>query len=259
MSLQKANGIVLETREIAEADSLIVVFLENGLKESFLIKGIRKSKRRELVSREIGTLVSLIYYEKQNKEIFSIREISVLERFEKLKASYSGFLAISLMVELVNKFIPRNLEQKKIFDLLSKALFTLNELGISEISLPFFKIRLLQILGYAPKDFHCLHCSCDIFQKSSAFIHPTTLEINCIDCGLVPENHLDVLRIMKKFTHSNYRNVVYEVIPLDHLNQFDSILNQFIHFQLGFELKSQSLLSNNLDFQKIQTSNKKVF
>lgn len=244
MSLQKANGIVLETREIAEADSLVVVLLEHGLKETFLLKGIRKSKRREIISKEIATFINLVYYEKKNIDIFSVKEIHVLDRFEKLKSSYFGFLVVNLIVELINKFIPKNLEQKKVFDLLYKALVSFNELGLCNLSLPFFKLRLLQILGYAPKDFECIYCSCDIFQKNSAFINPTSLEISCQDCGLNPENHLDTLYLMKKFTYSNYRNVIHEKISEETLNQLDSILSQFIQFQLGFELKTQSLLSN---------------
>ncbi len=243
MSLEKVTGIVLETRDIGEADSLVVVLLETGLKENFLLKGIRKSKRREIVAKEIANLISLVYYHKKNKEVFSIKEISVVNRFEQLKSSYYGFLITNAMIELVNKFIPKNLEQKKIFELLHQALHSLNELGTSPLSLPFFKLRLLQNLGYAPKDFECMYCSQNIFEKRQAFIRSTSFEINCVDCGSVPENHLDILYVMKKMTYVNYKTLITETISENLLNQLDLILNQFIHFQLGFELKSLALLS----------------
>lgn len=239
MSLEKASGIVIETKESGEADSLVTLLLETGFKETFLFKGIRKSKKRTQVSQEIATLIHLVYYYKKNKEIFSVKEIEVIQRFEKIKSSYEGFFLISAIVDLVNKFIPKNLEQKKVFELLYRALETLNELGPSKLALPFFKLRFLQVLGYAPTEFECVSCSQDIFQKSGAVIYPSSLEIYCNDCKSTSENHLDILHFMKKMTHLNYRKLLSESVAMEIPKQVDSILNQFISFQLGYELKSQ--------------------
>jgi DNA repair protein RecO (recombination protein O) len=43
------NGIVINKRDFGEADRYVSVFTENFGKLVFLLKGIRKSKKRELL------------------------------------------------------------------------------------------------------------------------------------------------------------------------------------------------------------------
>lgn len=240
--LEKANGIVLETKAVGEADSLITLLLDSGFKETFLLKGIRKTKRREILATELGSFVNLVYYHKKNQEIRSVKEIHLIERFEKLKSYYSGFITLSAILELVNKFIPKNLEQKKVFELLLKALEILNELGVSNIVVPFFKLRLLQILGYAPREFECISCSKNIFQSKGAMIYSNTLEIFCAECKTLEENHIEILLLMKKMSFTSYKNLLQQEFKIEILKQIDSILNRFINSQLGLELKTQSFV-----------------
>ncbi|MCX8000450.1 MAG: DNA repair protein RecO [Leptospiraceae bacterium] len=248
MSLDKANGIVLETKGVGEADSLITVLLENGLKENFILKGIRKTKKREVLANEIACLINLVYYHKKNKEVFSVKEIHLLERFTKLKSSYLGFVTLSAIVEIVNKFLPKNLEQKKVFEYLLRALEVLEELGVSNITLPFFKLKLLQILGYVPKEFECMTCSKNILQTKEVYLNSSSFEIQCSECGSLPENHLEVLLLMRKMSFTSYRSLLKESIPEENLKKLDFILNRFIQSLLGYELKAQSFIGKGENF-----------
>ena len=58
------NGIVINKRDFGEADRYVSVFTENFGKLVFLLKGIRKSKKRELSSVDILTL-NLHFIEKE--------------------------------------------------------------------------------------------------------------------------------------------------------------------------------------------------
>ena len=69
MSLLKKRGIILQSTTYSEADALITLLSEDGIKEKFLIKGIKKSKKRPIVASEIGTLIHIDYYYHQKDMI----------------------------------------------------------------------------------------------------------------------------------------------------------------------------------------------
>ena len=75
MKLLKTEGIVLKKYDYGEADRIIVVFTKDYGKISSIVKGIRKSRRREGASTDILTISDFIFFEKNDKIYISSSEM----------------------------------------------------------------------------------------------------------------------------------------------------------------------------------------
>ena len=117
MSLLKERGIVVASKLMGEADAVITLLCESGNKSKYRLKGIKKSKNRPIIASEPGTFISIDFYLHKNVEIFNVKEVSVIERFENPKTSYEGYLLITYFCELIDTILPNGDSHAKCFDL----------------------------------------------------------------------------------------------------------------------------------------------
>ena len=117
MSLDKETGIVLHSRNCSNADAIITLLGSKHAKTKYTLKGIKKSKNRPIVASEIGSLISIDFYNHEKNGNKIVKEASVMNRFDKIKSSYGGFLILSYTSELLDKILPDGEFYPKIFRL----------------------------------------------------------------------------------------------------------------------------------------------
>ena len=71
MIFLRGKGIVISKRDIEEADRYITIFMEDYGKVSTVIKGIRKSKKRDKTAVDILSLTDFQFYKKNDSLIIS--------------------------------------------------------------------------------------------------------------------------------------------------------------------------------------------
>ncbi len=89
MAICRERGVVVYSQDISESDRVISLAGEQFPRQSFIFKGIRKSKRRPIAATELGSLIELDFYNQPNKEWKSVKEFQLLNRFDSLKGNYS--------------------------------------------------------------------------------------------------------------------------------------------------------------------------
>jgi DNA repair protein RecO (recombination protein O) len=255
MSLVKDTGIVIESREWSEIDSALTLLSYTGFKHRILVKGIRKSKTRPIVASEIGSIVELEYYKHPNKEIFPAKDIFIKERFEGLKSSYLGFLVVHSICELTNRLTQPGEENSQIYKLITFALKGISDKGFFSIALPHFKLKLLTILGLAPKDFYCHSCEEEIFHKTGAHIPHGTLDVYCADCRPSQTSQLETIKLLNAMNRKSYNLLLMEEIPSILISEADKILDAYIRLHFGIEWKSLEILYTELSHSKYQKLN----
>jgi DNA repair protein RecO (recombination protein O) len=247
LSLLKKRGIILQSNTYSEADALITLLSDDGFKEKFLIKGIKKSKKRPIVASEIGTLIQIDYYFHQNNStFFLVKEISLEKRYDIIKNNYISTLILCLFLELIEKTLPEGYADPKHFKLLYSALEALEIFGSKILILPFFKFKLLLSLGVVPREYNCQKCGEGILTKDTAKINLVTLEAICGDCEIFSENDIEIIRLFKGISKKSYDLVVTETIPEVLLMRADTILDKFIISSLGISPKSSEMLYRSL-------------
>lgn len=112
------NGIVINKRDFGEADRYITVFTENFGKMIFLLKGIRKSKKRELSSVDTLTLSKFTFYKKG--EIYNISSFLELDSFLEIKADLDNLGIVLYILGILNVVLVENNRKKSLYNITLK-------------------------------------------------------------------------------------------------------------------------------------------
>ncbi|TGL93064.1 DNA repair protein RecO [Leptospira barantonii] len=241
-SLKKAKGIVLESRTIQDGDAIIRLLPEEGQVENFRIRGIRKSKTRPIASVEPGSLSSVDYYNSKNKETHNVKEISLLNRYDKAKSGYFGMVLVSYLVELASSFTPDGAEHPGEFRLLSGALEELEENGPGALILPFFKLRLLVSGGFLSKELLCHSCGTELKEMTSVMFQASPFELVCGNCLHTDQNDLGLVQWIQTFLMLRFRDLKERKISVETLLDLDRICNRMLEPILRKKLKSSVTL-----------------
>ena len=122
MEIQKATGIVLSSRTINESDILCNILTREFGKRKFIFKGLKKSRKRPNNVSEPGTVSSILYYFKENKEIHTINEFTIIEQYLNIRNNLTSIYNLYFLVESVDKTTGFNADEEYIFNLLSSGI-----------------------------------------------------------------------------------------------------------------------------------------
>ncbi len=150
--LKKTKGIVFRSIKYSESSVICDIYTEELGLQSYIISGVRSKKAKVNASLlQVMTLLDLVVYHKQNKDLNRTKEIkpAVLYRtipFDIIKSSVGLF-----MVELARKTIKESEPNPPLFDFLMNSFILLDQLeeGVANFHL-FFVVRLTRFLGFEP-------------------------------------------------------------------------------------------------------------
>lgn len=182
MSIIETEGLVLKSFSLAEADK-IVVFLT---KEHGLVRGVAKGAKR-LKSRFGGSLepfsiVQLTYFQKEDRELVSIKNSEIIKSFFETAVNPFLFQKFAYIVELLNDFAPPSDPNERLYRMAKICLETSgqNPEKLSQMIL-YFELWLLKLGGYLPS-----WEKCEICKRELGNTEKSTLQINfhlaCPNC-----------------------------------------------------------------------------
>lgn len=114
------NGIVINKRDFGEADRYITVFTEHYGKVEFFLKGIRKSKKRELSSVDVLNFSKFTFYKKG--ENYTLSNSLSLDSYLEIKSDLENLSIALYFISLLNTVLVENNRKKSLFDLTLKTL-----------------------------------------------------------------------------------------------------------------------------------------
>jgi DNA repair protein RecO (recombination protein O) len=182
MNLIETEGLVLKSYSLAEADK-IVVFLtrDNGLIRG-VAKGARRLKSRFGGSLEPFSVVRLTYFQKEEKELVSIKNCEIIKSFFG-KAGHPEILRkFSYITELLNGFAPPSDPNERLYRM---ARVWLEAAGDRPENLDqmifYFELWLLKLGGYLPSWEKCNVCK-KVLEGGSSFTLQANFELVCCNC-----------------------------------------------------------------------------
>ena len=246
MSLQKVQGLVFHRFNDLGIDTTITILPENSPVCRFKIKGLQKSQKKNQIVSEIGSLVSLEYYYKQNRDVYNVKEIHLIERFDCLKSSYSCFIVLSYICEILNKMLNEGEIHKKEYVLFYGALNELNKNDFHNFFISFFLIRLLKTLGFLsiyPKCNSCMRILCLESNEEKIGLDTSNFKFNCSNCSNIFVDRKDVLKFLIDCSRLNFELIKKKEVDKNTIFIINQMLFNYVH-SLGINLKSlQSLKS----------------
>ncbi len=126
MIFLRGKGIVISKKDIEEADRYITIFMEDYGKVSTVIKGIRKSKKRDKTAVDILSLTDFQFYKKNDSLIIS--NFSTIKNYIDIKSDIDKINIAFYIFSILNQILVENGRNRKIYEVLEK---TLNYLDVS--------------------------------------------------------------------------------------------------------------------------------
>lgn len=246
MPLVETESLILKSYSLAEADKIVVFFTQ----EQGLVRGVAKGAKR-LKSRFGGALepfsiVDLSYFQKEERELVSIRQIELKKSFFENASNPLFLQKFSYLGDILAEFAPPHEPNKRLYRMARICLETAaeNPEHLDSIAL-YFEIWLLRLSGYLPFWDKCNNCHRNLTQNESA-----NLQINfhllCRDCQKSKNGFLvtaDQRQIfIKAQTISPSKFIEFAAGKNEQIREVSAILKRIISHILGKESVGERIL-----------------
>lgn len=227
MIFLRGNGIVISKKEIEESDRYITVFMEDFGRISILIKGIRKSKRRDKTAVDLISLTDFTFYKKGQNIIVS--DFLSIKNYENIKSDLNRLNMVLYIFSILNQTLVENGENRKIYSLLEKSLEYLNRVNDRKKNLllvAYFLYEVIKDEGLVPET-----------KDSSIFF--INKKIN--------STFLKEKEILNAMLNSNMKLIIEnEEYKVENARRIIEILEQYINVNLDTRIEAKSFLWGDL-------------
>lgn len=172
MGLVESEAIVLRTYNLAEADKIVICLTRKAGLVRAVARGARRLKSKYGAGLEPYTVLALSFYEKEGRELVSVRDAEILRSYFHLSKSAETMTALAYMSELVLGFAPPHEPNEKLFRMVSACLNALAETpeGVQAIT-RYFEIWLLKLGGFFPDLRVCADCGRRIGGEAGVYLN----------------------------------------------------------------------------------------
>jgi DNA repair protein RecO (recombination protein O) len=247
MGTYQTKAIVLRTRNLGEADRVLVLLSEDYGKIEAVVKGARRQH-----SRFIGNTLPFNYLNAMlftGRSLEQLNQADLLRPFAILREDLVKMAYASYWVELLDGFLPEREGGGEIFRFLLAAFLTLEQTGQPELLNLAFQVRLLNYLGYQPQLSHCLNCG-NANLTEHRYFAPESGGVICTACASHFSNlisvRLEELTLLAQLAVTDIRRL--EQLPQTPRDRqiLQSLLQAFVAYRLDRPLKSQLILDQLL-------------
>jgi DNA repair protein RecO (recombination protein O) len=249
MGLIETESLVLRSYGLSEADK-IVVFLtqEHGLVRG-VAKGAKRLKSRFGGSLEPFSIVRLTYFQKEDRELVSIRQCEIVKSFFQRASSPYFFQKFAYVVDLLSDFAPPSDPNERLFRMVKVCLETSEDHPekLDQMIL-YFEIWLLKLGGYLPAWERC-----DVCQREPGRSENTGLQINfhliCQRCQKSRSNYVvtaaqrEIFLLAQRVSPVKFLESTQDRI--DDAREVSLILKRIISGVLGRETVGEKILAGN--------------
>jgi DNA repair protein RecO (recombination protein O) len=217
MALIETEALILKNYSLADADK-IVLFLtrDNGLVRG-VAKGAKRMKSKFGSSLELFSLVSLTYFQKEERELVTIQDIELVKSVFEIASEVEILNGFSYFIELLCDILPPNEPNERVYKMTLACLEAINQENFGVLRL-YFEIWLLKLSGYLPSWESCEACMRPILEAETAFLMPS-FHLICKNCNsgrldwLVNPGQLEIIRSAQKISPVKFAALGESRIP----------------------------------------------
>ncbi len=219
MIFLKGKGIIIAKKDIEEADRYITIFMEDYGKVSTVIKGIRKSKKRDKTAVDILSLTDFQFYKKNENLVIS--SFSTVKGYIGIKSDIDKINIAFYIFSVLNQILVENGRNRKIYEVLEKTLDYLNTSNDE-------RKNYLLILFFLNT----------IIKEEGISIENNT-DIEEIQTGIGN----DTKKILQYLFEDNLKVVINdEKYKIDYVKKAILVLENYINFNLDTNINAQKIL-----------------
>jgi len=244
--MYRTRALVLKSRNLGEADRVLLLLTEDYGKLEAAVKGARRQRSRFVGNTLPFNLINAMFFTGKNLDQLSQAEL--IHSFAVLREDLVKMAYASYWAELIGEFVPERENVQEIFKFLLAALITLEKCDAPDLLNLAFQIRILNYLGYQPELETCVSCG----DGSASLVHFSAEEggVVCRRCGadlrdLIPVSRND-LRFLTALSTTDIRKLNQIEQTGVQLGTIRAMLRRFIEARLDKPLKTQVFLDSVL-------------
>jgi DNA repair protein RecO (recombination protein O) len=159
MGLVETEAVVLHTHKLAEADKIVVCMTEKAGLVRGVARGARRLKSRFGAGLEPFTHVQLTFFEKEARELVSIKGAEIIKSYFGAAKEVEALAALEYLAELVREFAPPHQADPKLFRMLRACVDALaEEPARTSALIPYCELWSLKLAGFLPDYRACAGC-----------------------------------------------------------------------------------------------------
>lgn len=242
MKTYSTYGITIRRIDFGEKDRILTVYTKDYGKLSAVAKGCRRPGSK--LSGPSEPLVHSKMLFAKGRDLDILTQAEVRDSFPAIRTNMDTVAHALYILELVDKFTEERQPNPELFDLLLSALYVLESGTNPEITIRYFELHLLNILGYEPHFETCLNCGKVLATKPIAF-SPSVGGMLCRDCCTVrdaiwvPPALISYVRALKNAEPNTLHRLDF---PFGARRDLACILGEHIRYRLEGSLKSAEFL-----------------
>lgn len=241
--LYRVSAIVLKRRDQGEADRLLTVFTRDRGKLTLLAKGVRRPASRKAGHIEPFTSVDLLVAKGKSLDLVTQAETTVAHRAlreDLWRSTWAYYVA-----ELADAFTVDEDPQALLFELVAETLDRLNRGEDPGLTVRYYELHLLGLVGYQPQLFRCVECD--------ALLQPEVNFLSIERGGALCPRHgahvaeaialpVNVLKVLRYLQTRDWAQVAQLQLSPQIGNQLETVLARYIVYHLDRTLRSATFL-----------------
>lgn len=239
----RTEAIVLRRRDFGEADRLLTLFTPERGKIRALAKGARKPTSRKAGHVELYTRAQLLIA--QGREMDIVTQAETVDAYRPLREDLLRTGYASYCVELLDKFAPEGLENRRLYDLLAQALGWVCTARDLRLIVRYYELQLLSAAGYQPELFRCV-VKGETIRPEDQFFSPPDGGAVCPACGVDRAGVMPVsqgaLKLLRFFQTQPYDRITALAVRPGVHAELERLMSRNITYLLERQLKSAQFL-----------------
>ena len=188
MGIIKTKGIVLLESNMGDFDKMVSILTPDIGKIGCAAKGARKPKSPLLAGTQFLSFSDLVIY--SGASSYNINSCEAIEVFYNIRTDLDKLTYASFIARLIYDVTDENQFTYKILQLLLNTLYIISETNTDmDFILSVFELRLMVLLGFAPKLGKCCACGTQNNIRYFSISHSGFL---CNDCGRVDKSAIKI-------------------------------------------------------------------
>ncbi len=183
MGLVNSEAMVLRTYDLAEADKIAVCFTREAGVVRGVARGARRLKNKFGAGLEPFTLIQLSYFEKEGRELVTLRNLEISHSFFNLASDFDVVSGMAYMSDLVMSFSPPHEPNEKMYRMIRACLNAIEQSpeALAPV-LRYFEAWTLKLAGFFEIVQGCSSCGVSFGDTTESYLNANLQQL-CARCS----------------------------------------------------------------------------
>ena len=181
MNLIKLKGIIIKETTYKENDKIVTILTDDLGKIACIARGAKRTNSPILANSQYLVYSEFVLY--KSKNFYYINSAEVINTFYNLRINIDKLTHIFELTRIINSVTDENQDTSLVLKLFLNTIYAIDKYDKDiEFLIAVFKIKLFQILGFAPRVINCSNCGKDL-ENSAIFYDYVSNVFLCDNCS----------------------------------------------------------------------------